>query len=189
MREAELRGDGLRLRPPRPEDAGPVLAACTDPDTQRWTRVPVPYSEADAVAFVTRFGPDQWATGAGAPFAVLDDGTGVLLGSMGLNVIVWADRRAEVGYWVAPGARRRGVATGALGLMAGWALGELGLERLELYAEADNAASRRVAERGGFTLEGVLRGRDLHRGERRDMVAYGLLATDPRPSGSPAERW
>lgn len=188
MREVELRGAGLLLRPPRADDAGAVLAACADPEIQRWTRVPVPYSEADAVAFVTRFGPDQWATGAGAPFAVLDEGTGELLGSMGLNVIVWADRRAEVGYWVAPGARRRGVAAGALGLLAGWALGELGLERLELYAETGNAASRRVAERSGFTQEGVLRGRDLHRGARRDMAVYARLATD-RPPGRRGDRF
>lgn len=181
MEQVELRGGGLLLRAPRPEDAEAVHAACTDPAVQRWTRVPVPYSAADAVAFVSRFGPDQWATGAGAPFTVLDERTGALLGSMGLNVIVWGDRRAEVGYWVTRGARGNGVASEALGLLAGWSLGRLGLERLELYAETDNTASRVVAERCGFTLEGVLRGRDLHRGARRDMALYGRLASDPPP--------
>lgn len=179
MEQVELRGGGLLLRAPRPEDAEAVHAACTDPAIQRWTRVPVPYSEADAVAFVSRFGPEEWATGTGAPFAVLDERRGKVLGSTGLHGIDWANRRAAVGYWVARGARGRGVASGALELVAGWALGPLGLERLELYAETENTASRAVAERCGFTLEGVLRGRDLHRGARRDMALYGRLASDP----------
>lgn len=182
MLAVELRGGGLVLRPPRAEDAAAVAAACADPDIQRWTRVPVPYSAADATAFVTRFAPDEWATATGAPFTVLDERTGTLLGSSGLHGIVWPDRRAAVGYWVAPGARGRGVATGAVALLAAWALGDLGLERLELYAETENAASRRVAERAGFRLEGVLRGRDLHRGARRDMALYGRLAGDPVPA-------
>lgn len=177
MEEVELRGAGLVLRPPRPQDTAAVTAACQDPAIQRWTQVPVPYREADARAFVGEHARRQWALGIGAPFLAFEDG--VLVASVGLNAILPPDRRAEVGYWVAHGARGRGVAVRAVGVLVAWSFGDLGLERLELYAEVANVASQRVAERSGFTREGLLRGRNLHRGARRDMIAYGRLRTDP----------
>lgn len=60
----------------------------------------------------------------------------------------------EIGYWVAPEARGRGLAARAVGLLADWAFATLGLRRLELVTYEGNAPSRRVAERCGFVLEG-----------------------------------
>ena len=64
---------------------------------------------------------------------------------------------AEVGYWTAPNARGRGVATEALGVLARWAFGALGAHRLELYHATENVASCRIADRCGFAYEGVAR--------------------------------
>ena len=62
-----------------------------------------------------------------------------------------------MGYRLAEPARGRGVATEAVRLLAGWALGVLRLERLELMIHPENTASQRVAERCGFKREGLLR--------------------------------
>jgi RimJ/RimL family protein N-acetyltransferase len=84
----------------------------------------------------------------------------------------------EIAYVVAPHARGRGVATTALRLLSQWALTALQLERLQLSIPADDAASHRVADKGGFRYEGILRATKVIRGERIDSAMYSLLPGD-----------
>ena len=58
------------------------------------------------------------------------------------------------------------------------------MTRVELEVEPGNAGSRAVAARAGFTEEGTLRQRALHRGRRIDVVSCSLLRTDPAASGA-----
>jgi RimJ/RimL family protein N-acetyltransferase len=88
------------------------------------------------------------------------------------------ERRASVGYWLAPAHRGRGIATRATRLMARWGFSELGVGRIELTCGPDNRASQRVAERVGFAREGVLRSHIAFKGGRRDSVIYSLLPAD-----------
>jgi RimJ/RimL family protein N-acetyltransferase len=100
-----------------------------------------------------------------APGEVLGDGEGEgprpapgeVLGEVGLVTMAGGPDRAEIGWWVGPAHRRRGVATRAVGLGAGWAAATLGLE---LFAEVDpdNAPSIWVAEAAGLRLR--LRSKD-----------------------------
>ncbi len=173
-----LSGDGLLLRPWTPHDAGAVTAACQDPMVQRWTQVPSPYLPEHGADF-TATSPERWARGL-ASFGIFDASTGALLGSHGF-VAYPAVGTVEIGYWVAAEARGRGVATGATRLVTRWALREVGLHRVEWQAEVGNDGSRRVAERAGFTVEGVLRSRLPVRGQWRDSWIGGLLATDLPP--------
>jgi RimJ/RimL family protein N-acetyltransferase len=131
-------------------DVPAIVEACQDPEIPRWTLVPSPYGEADARAYLKRVA-DGWDADARATFAVVDAADhSALRGAAGLHAIEWDLRVADVGYWVAAPARGRGVATRAVELLAGWAFGTLGLERLELRAHEDNAASHAVARRAGF---------------------------------------
>jgi RimJ/RimL family protein N-acetyltransferase len=157
FRLCEIHEAGLLLRPWLPDDADAVHRACQDPEIQRWTMVPRPYLREHAEAFVTAQTAQAWMTGTSAPLGVFDAATGALLGSNGLITLDVAHRVGEVGYWVAPWARRRGVATNATRATARWCLDALGLERISWRAELGNYASRLVAERVGFAFEGVLR--------------------------------
>ena len=89
-------------------------------------------------------------------------------------------RSAEVGYWLDAGFEGRGLVTRALTAVLDHAFGPLGLRRVGLEATADNVRSRSVAERLGFTQEGVLREAAAFPDERRDLVVYGLLAREWR---------
>jgi RimJ/RimL family protein N-acetyltransferase len=89
-------------------------------------------------------------------------------------------RRGAVGYRLTAGARGRGVATHAVRLLAGWAFDALGLGRLEITCGPDNLASQHVAERCGFTREGVLRSHMAFKGGRRDSVVFSLLPSELR---------
>jgi RimJ/RimL family protein N-acetyltransferase len=171
-------GRQVRLRPWRPDDAAAVLAACQDPEIQRWTQVPVPYGRADAETFVSDVAPRTWSEG-GALFAVEPVSGGPLVGSMGL--FPPHDGVGEAGYWTAPGHRGLGFTAEALGVLADWALDVVGVHRVELLVDPANTGSRRVAERAGFLAEGTIRQRFRYRGRPSDVVLYALLATDPRP--------
>jgi RimJ/RimL family protein N-acetyltransferase len=181
--EPLLEGD-TALRPWRDSDLQPIVAACQDPEIARWTRVPSPYGEGDARRYLLqRF--DAIHCGTSAPFAIVDaaDDT-TLLGSISLMTPVWRDRRAEVGYWLAREARGRGHATRAVRAICRWGFAALGLERIDLLAATANAASQHVAERAGFTREGVLRSYMRAKEGRQDMVSFGLLARNDAASRS-----
>lgn len=172
-----LADEVLVLRPPSPVDVPAIAAACADPEIARWTMVPTPYTRAHARRFVAQAGR-WWQTGrTGAVFAIVERASGQLVGMIGLEPA--EPGLAEVGYWIAPGARRRGHATRALRLVAGWAFEDPGLVRLELHTLLGNEASGAVAAKAGFTREGVARRGLVFRGERRDGVVFSLVRGDP----------
>ena len=171
-RPSEPLSDGVvSLREWREADVPAIVDICTDPDVVRFTRVPSPYSEQDARAFLAGGVIEEMR------FAIVSaQDEADVLGSIGLRD---ADElRGEVGYLVRASARGRGVASRALRLLAEWALTERGLARVQLYARLDNPASQRAAEKAGFRREGVIRSHMLIRGERHDAVIFGLIAED-----------
>lgn len=169
--------DGVvTLRGWREDDAPGVLAACQDPDIQRWLPVPVPYREEDARGFVAGFANEEWSSGRGAPLAVVDADTGELFGSVGLKDIDAVAGTAEAGYWVAPQARGRGVAARAVRLICAWAFDALSLERVELLVDPDNAASCAVAESVGAVRDDEPAAPAEVHGVSRPTVRYVLSA-------------
>jgi RimJ/RimL family protein N-acetyltransferase len=166
--------DGVvALRPWRQSDLPKMVRICQDPEVPRWTAVPANYRETDARVWFSRI-HDLHRAGAGASLAITADDA--LLGSISLLRIHWEHARAEVGYLVAAEARSKGIATRAVRLICAWGFEALELERIELLAATGNIASQRVAERAGFTREAVLRSYQSLKGERLDLIAYGLLA-------------
>lgn len=171
-------GDGrVVLRPLRGSDVPVVVSACRDPLTQLYTRVPVDYDADDARAFIGgAAGRRMMGETLDLGIAAADDDR--LLGVIGLIADRHDEGRAEIGYWVAPPERGRGAATRALMLLSRWAVTDGGLERLDLQAAIDNAASVRAAERCGFVREGTLRDAWYRGPRRRDMALFSLLPAD-----------
>ncbi|MGF1432292.1 GNAT family N-acetyltransferase [Kitasatospora sp. LaBMicrA B282] len=171
-----LETERLLLRPPVAADIDAVFAACQDPDIQRWTVVPSPYTRADAVFFVERLAVEGWREARNPVWCVVEKATGTLVGTQGLSA-----RRpgsAEVGFWATAASRGRGYAVEALREVCRWALQEQGLRRLEWVAYVGNEPSLAVARKAGFTLEGTLRSFGERRGEFLDAWMGSLLATD-----------
>ena len=120
----------------------------------------------------------RWAEGTRATFSIRDEAD-VCLGHVWVILGDLADpKRGSVGYWLLPEARGKGFATRSVQLISRWALGDLGLARLSLFAEPSNEASRRVAQRSGYVEEGVLRSY-MEIGDRRvDCAVFSLLPAD-----------
>lgn len=167
----------LVLRPVAGTDVDHLVATGRDPESVANTGMPVPYQETDAESFV-RLGADLWRRGDGAVYAAAAP-TGRFLGTFELRLDRYPARLGEVGYSVAPWARGRGVATTALRALCDWAYEALALDRIEWRAAVTNPASRRVAEKAGFTVEGTERGRHVQRGVPVDTWYGARLSTDP----------
>jgi RimJ/RimL family protein N-acetyltransferase len=149
-----LNDDEVMLRGWSEKDVPAVVAACQDAEIRRWTRVPDPYTEADARAWFSTH-PRMLASRQAIPLAIADSRTGELLGAIELRILPAG--MGDIGYWVAPWARRRGVATRGLILLSRWGFDCLKLARMQVTTHPENRPSQRVAERAGFRREGVFR--------------------------------
>jgi RimJ/RimL family protein N-acetyltransferase len=84
----------------------------------------------------------------------------------------------EIGCWLEPAGRGRGLVTLAVGRLVDWAVRERGIHRVEWLTRPDNTASGNVARRLGMRLDGVLREAYPYLGTRHDIQVWSLLARE-----------
>ena len=171
-----LTDGALVLRPWAPEDHKDVLAACQDAEIQRWTTVPSPYTAEDAEEFLAAVGA-LWEDRSAIPFAIDLAGERRLAGSIGVVALDSSSGRGELGYWVSPWARGRGVAGSALRLLSEWAFHSAGFSSLHMMIDPGNQPSARAAARAGFEA-GRAFGVPLRESDAGDLVVHGLCAED-----------
>lgn len=177
IRAATLEDSIVRLRTWRRADAAALVRAMQDEEIMHWIDAPLPDTRRAAEAWIASQS-SRWTRGELAELAVTDRESGELAGAVSLARFDWREWRAEIGYWLVPDARGRGVATRSVRLVSRWAFDELGLVRLELLAHPDNVRSQAVAERSGFAREGRVRSYRRSREGRSDMLLYSLLPED-----------
>jgi RimJ/RimL family protein N-acetyltransferase len=103
----------------------------------------------------------------------IDTATGTAVVWCGLHDIDWQGRQCDTGFWVRKSAQGRGIATEAANAMVRYAFGALGMRRVGLTHSGGNEASRRIAEKLGFSFEGVQRGANvLPGGNHADRLCY-----------------
>ena len=156
--------DELTLRPWMAADIPAICAAYADPAIRHWHARSMTRSEASQWVSAANRG---WASETAANWAVT--ARDVLVGRMSLRTVDLEDGLAEIGYWVVPAARGRGIAPRALVAVSHWAINELGLHRLELQHSTRNEASCRVAEKAGYPVESTKRSQALHADGWHDM--------------------
>jgi ribosomal-protein-serine acetyltransferase len=118
----------------------------------------------------------KWHAREELDFCFYDKARGTLVGKGGLHTIDWSVPKFEIGYWIRSSCARQGYATeAALGLVD-FGRRHLGARRFEITSDARNTASRRVAERAGFELEGIRRrSRRDAAGELADSCMYARV--------------
>lgn len=135
-----------RLRALQPNDAAWIYSACQDSDIQRWTMVPRPYTREHAESFVVDRGGEL------AAYAIVTSVTDEPIGVAGLHHV--RDGVASVGYWVAPWGRGHRAASDALQVLQLIISQQTQAHTVRALIAETNIASRRTAERAGFTLIG-----------------------------------
>ncbi|MBF4547662.1 GNAT family N-acetyltransferase [Corynebacterium afermentans subsp. lipophilum] len=163
LSDAELTLLPWREVPSLPGIRDDLVASCNDPDMVRWTTIPNPYTgeHADDFLLDPPEGVHRWAY-------VVD---GRYCGNIEMRP------GGVLGYNTAPWARGQGLTARALRLVATHAYTQ-GLRRLELHIVVDNAASRRTAEKAGYTFDGLLPDPVRLRGHEDALARYVLPAPD-----------
>lgn len=154
----------LVLRTPTHADLPAIVAIAGDWEVaRRLGRVPHPYSEADALFFLTEIVPNELA------WAVVEHRSGKVIGMAGLSPGGREACTVELGYYLAPDRWGRGFATEAGAAVAAHGAGLVGQRQLRSSWFADNPASGRVLAKLGFV--------ERQRGQRPCLSLGG-----PRPS-------
>ena len=135
-----------RLRNLESSDAEWITRACQDEEVQRWTKVPRPYSREHAESFI------KDKNGEFAAWAIIDSRSQDPVGVIGIHHVI--NGVASIGYWVAPWGRKSGAASTALRIIPTLARRIGNAHTLQATIAETNTASRRTAERAGFTLIG-----------------------------------
>jgi RimJ/RimL family protein N-acetyltransferase len=167
----------IRLEPLDESHLGHLESLLGDPETLRFTRIPVPVPDGFARRWLGVYEQGR-RDGTREGFAAFDaDGA-----FAGLALAPEIDREGaelELGYIVAPEARGRGNGVAILRALTDWAFAELNALRIMLLINVENAASLRIAERCGYVQEGVLRSLHLKQGIRGDTSVWSRLPSDP----------
>lgn len=197
MNQPEIAAGPLLLRPWRLSDAEAMVAAWADPEIRRWARYGQLLPSVDAMEHWVGWNRERWRAGERAAFAV-ESPSGVLAGSItlrdfGRDANGEGGDTAEVGYWIVPEARGRGIAPRALTAVSTWAFaplerGGLGVRRVELVHSVGNAGSCRVAQKAGFRHEGTMRESFRYAdGAWHDEHLHARLYSDPEAEQKPED--
>jgi RimJ/RimL family protein N-acetyltransferase len=173
---APLRGRHVLLRPvDAATDAEPLYSASHPPDGDPaiWTYLPDgPYESAEDLARML-----AWAESAkdSLYFTLVRLPDQRPLGMASYQRITPEFGVVEIGHiWFGVPLQRTTAATEAIYLLARHAFDDRGYRRLEWKCNALNAASRRAADRFGFTFEGVFRNHQIVKGRNRDTAWYSI---------------
>ena len=138
--------------------------------------VPNERSAEDVLPFI-RLTRRQIADNEGFHTAIVDT-DGRIVGMVGFHRVDWLNRATSIGYWIARDHQGRGTMTHAVRALVDHAFGTWSLNRVTIEAAVDNARSRAVPERLGFTREGTLRAAGRVGERTMDHAVYAVLAAD-----------
>jgi RimJ/RimL family protein N-acetyltransferase len=167
-----LHAEGVPLRFPGPVDVDGILPAFTDEELREAGNLPA-FNREELAASIEEL-PELAERGRLLALAAADAETGEIIGGATLHHLDSERRIVEIGYFVLPAARGRGVATTIARMLAEHAF-TLGIERVAAYVNVGNTTSERVLERAGFTREGVVRSMPKPDGRRIDKTLFSLL--------------
>jgi RimJ/RimL family protein N-acetyltransferase len=170
----------LHVRALGPTDAKAVTEIFGDKQTQRWLPFPQEFGQIEGAAWCTEMAQERRDSGNGDHYAVVRREDDLLVACLWTKRTDWVGLLTEVSYAVAADARGFGVAAEAVVAVSIALLLEHGFQRVELRVAPGNTASRRVAEKAGFTFEGLLRNAGHVHSGRVDLEIWSLVAADLR---------
>ncbi len=182
-----IRTQNLRLTPVTTQNADALWRILQQPDLRAYQDLPN-VGNAAFVQMVARR-PRRLVPGETGRFEWLIYARGVrkALGWVSLRVPERDRATGEIGYSIVRESRGRGIASEAVRALIDESFESAALERLRAYCLAENAASRRVLERIGFTNDGVLPHGASVNGRVVDVLSHVFRREHWRHSGKTIE--
>lgn len=87
-------------------------------------------------------------------------------------------KKVDIGYWISADYQSKGIVSKCVTKLITMAFTDLAMEKVEISAAVDNQPSRRVCERLGFKLEGIITRAEKINGHVLDHAIYGLSRTE-----------
>ena len=174
----ELPTDRLLLRMPRPRDGEKINAAIRDSAAElaRWMPWADPTPDVANSEQWCRRAAGRFLTREALDFSIYLKGSETCLGSCGMPRIDWRIPKVEIGYWLRTPYCGKGLMTEAVVAVTAFALQTLNVPRVEIRCDERNQRSRRVAQRAGYQLEGILRNDERdHHGDLRSTCVFSQV--------------
>lgn len=168
-----LETDRLVLRPLCPGDAPGLHAVYAQPEAMRFWSPP---GHEDVAETLTQI--EKWIAGPGTFWALHPREGG---GIVGIVYYIGNPGVPGMGYLLHPSRWGMGLMSEAVAAALAQGFGPMGLDRVELWIESRNLASRRLAERAGFTRRAAFPQKYPHDGAVREKLVYGLRREEWRP--------
>lgn len=170
-----LNGENITLRPVRPGDLDTLRELDLDLDSRGdyW-----PLSIMSEPAYRQEYEHTGfWGENFGR--LVMEDSVGQIVGEiMYFKTVMYMDE-LEIGYRLfGKGHWGKGTTTEALGLLTDYLFTSRNINRIRLCIDSENIGSQKVAQKGGYKLEGTMRGCMFHRGKHHDMELYAITRAD-----------
>jgi len=171
----EIEGERIVLRKLRLSDALDIYKNLQDKEMVKWTlNIPWPYKKQDAVKWIKRThykikNKKEYA------FGIVLKTENRIIGAISLMHIDWKNKNAEIGYWLGKKYWGKGYMTEAVRLILKFAFEKLKLHRIYANLFEENVASRRVLEKAGFKLEGIMREHRYRYNKWHNELKFGIL--------------
>ena len=173
-----LEGRQVRLEPLREDHLAGLAAVGLDEELWRW--IPSPVRTAEEMAAYIAIALREQAQGVSLPFALVERGTGRLIGSTRYGNIDRTNHRVEIGWtWVGREWQRTAINTEAKYLLLKHAFETLGCIRVELKTDSLTERSRAAILRIGAREEGIFRTPMITASGRiRHTVYYSIVDSE-----------
>ena len=99
-------------------------------------------------------------------------------GLIGFNDIDWANKKTELGYWLAENMQGKGIITLCAQKLIQYAFHKLKLNRIQIKVAVGNEKSAAIPKRLGFQFEGIERNGELIENKFHDLKIYSLLRNE-----------
>src|SRR5580692_7232840 len=132
----------------------------------------------DTLSFI-RSSLEQFASNKGFAAGIWSEGR--FCGVIGTHKLDWLNRKGEIGYWLGRSFQGQGIMTGACRTVVSHLLCEMELNRVTIHCAKGNEKSCAVAQRLGFTEEGLAREAQLLHGRFHDLRRFRMLKKDWKP--------
>jgi RimJ/RimL family protein N-acetyltransferase len=170
----------LHVRQLTADDAKEVGEVFADRLTRRWLPFPASFGPIDGRAWCTSMAAERRAMGSGDHYGIVRREDEALVGCMWTKRTDWPARSTEVSVAIGPDARGFGFAAEAIDGLVIELIMRHDFHRVEMRVASGNTASRRVAEKAGFSYEGLLRNAGYVYNGRVDLQMWSLVAADLR---------